>query len=116
MSIQRIRISNRFCEIAIHNNTAYFAGQVPENTLQLNAYEQTKEVLALIDTLLAEIGSNKSQILNCQIFLANMTDYHLLNQAWDEWVDTQNPPPRATVQAALADPNWKVEIVIIAAL
>lgn len=116
MSIQRIKISKRFCEIAIYHHTAYFAGQVPENTLHLNAYEQTKEVLNLIDQLLEEIGSNKARILNSQIFLANMADYDLFNQAWDEWVDPQNPPARATVQAALADPRWKVEIVITAAI
>lgn len=90
--------------------------QVPEKTVKQNAYEQTKEVLSLIDKLLAEIGSKKSKILTTQIFLADMTDYAQLNQAWDEWVDSQNPPSRATVEAKLADPDWKVEIVIIAAV
>ena len=113
MSIQRIQPSKRFSEVVIHNNTAYFAGQVPEKTVKQNAYEQTKEVLSLIDKLLAEIGSEKSKILTTQIFLANMADY---DQAWDEWVDSQNPPSRATVEAKLADPDWKVEIVIIAAV
>ena len=83
--------------------------------LKENAYEQTKEVLSLLDKLLAEIGSEKSKILTSQIFLADMADYAQLNQAWDEWVDSQNPPSRATVEAKLADPDWKVEIVIIAA-
>ena len=116
MSIQRIQPSKRFSEVVIHNNTAYFAGQVPEKTVKPTAYEQTKEVLSLIDKLLAEIGSEKSKILTTQIFLADMADYTQLNQAWDEWVDSQNPPSRATVEAKLADPDWKVEIVIIAAV
>ena len=116
MSIQRIQPSKRFSEVVIHNNTAYFAGQVPEKTVNQNAYEQTKEVLSLIDKLLAEIGSGKSKILTTQIFLADMADYAQLNQAWDEWVDSQNPPSRTTVEAKLADPDWKVEIVIIAAV
>ncbi|BFU60020.1 MULTISPECIES: RidA family protein [Rodentibacter] len=116
MSIQRIQPSQRFCEVSIHNGVAYFAGQVPDTTLEKNAYEQTKEVLALIDKLLAEIGSHKSNILNAQIFLADMQDYTLLNQAWDEWVDSENPPSRATVEAKLAVPEWKVEIVITAAV
>ena len=115
MSIQRIQPSKRFSEVVIHNNTAYFAGQVPEKTVK-HAYEQTKEVLSLIDKLLAEIGSEKSKILTTQIFLADMADYAQLNQAWDEWVDSQNPPSRATVEAKLADPDWKVEIVIIASV
>ena len=109
-------LHQRFSEVVIHNNTAYFAGQVPEKTVKQNAYEQTKEVLSLIDKLLAEIGSEKSKILTTQIFLADMADYAQLNQAWDEWVDSQNPPSRATVEAKLADPDWKVEIVIIAAV
>ncbi|QPB42313.1 RidA family protein [Rodentibacter haemolyticus] len=116
MSIQRIQPSHRFCEVSIHNGVAYFAGQVPDSTVGKNAYEQTKEVLSLIDKLLAEIGSHKGNILNAQIFLADMQDYTLLNQAWDEWVDRKNPPSRATVEAKLAVPEWKVEIVITAAV
>ncbi|MCK9647843.1 RidA family protein [Haemophilus influenzae] len=113
MTIQRILPSARLSEVSIHNNLAYFAGQVPELTIEQNAYEQTKEVLGLIDKLLAKIGSNKSNILTAQIFLADMQDYAQLNQAWDEWVD-HSPPSRATVEAKLADPRWKVEIVVIA--
>ena len=116
MTIQRILPSARLSEVSIHNNLAYFAGQVPELTIEQNAYEQTKEVLGLIDKLLAEIGSNKSNILTAQIFLADMQDYAQLNQAWDEWVDTNNAPARATVEAKLADARWKVEIVVTVAI
>ncbi|QEH08549.1 RidA family protein [Histophilus somni] len=111
--IQRFHSNGRLSEITIHNNTAYFAGQVPENT-DVDAYLQTKEVLGLIDKLLLEIGSDKSNILNAQIFLADMQDYQEMNKAWDEWVDSHNAPTRATVQSQLADPKWKVEIVIVA--
>ena len=114
MTIQRILPSTRLSEVSIHNNLAYFAGQVPELTIEQNTYEQTKEVLGLIDKLLAEIGSNKSNILTAQIFLADMQDYAQFNQAWDEWVDRVSPPSRATIEAKLANPHWKVEIVIIA--
>ncbi|OOF58150.1 RidA family protein [Rodentibacter myodis] len=116
MAIQRIQPSQRFCEVSIHHGVAYFAGQVPETSLEQNAYAQTKEVLSLIDKLLAEIGSHKGNILNAQIFLADMQDYAEFNQAWDEWVDSENPPSRATVEAKLAVPAWKVEIVITAAV
>ena len=116
MTIKRLHISPRFCEAAIHNQIAYLAGQVPEHTLEQDAYEQTTEVLALIDHLLAGIGSHKSKILSAQVFLSDMADYAEFNRAWDNWVDNQNPPTRATVQAQLADPRWKVEIVIISAL
>ena len=113
--IQRIDTNARLAEMVIYNGVAYLAGQVPEQT-KANAYEQTREVLGLIDKLLAKAGSDKSRILNAQIFLADMADYGQMNQAWDEWVDSQNPPARATVEAKLADPAWKVEIVITAAV
>jgi enamine deaminase RidA (YjgF/YER057c/UK114 family) len=38
-----------------------------------------------------------------------------MNRAWDEWVDRANMPARATVEAKLAKPGWKVEIAGIAA-
>lgn len=113
--IQRFHTSPRLAEMAIYNGVIYLAGQVPENT-QANAYQQTKEVLGFIDKLLQEAGSNKSRIIHAQIYLANIADYTEMNQAWDEWVDIQNPPTRATVEARLADPEWKVEIVITAAV
>ena len=114
--IQRIDTNDRLAEAVIYQGVAYFAGQVPESSVEQNTYEQTKEVLTLIDKLLEKIHSHKRRILNTQIFLANMQDYALMNQAWDEWVDVQNPPARATVEAKLADPRWKVEIVITAAV
>lgn len=116
MAIQRFYTGTRLSEMVIHNNTIYLAGQVPENTLQADAYQQTKEVLALVDKLLHEAGSDKTKILNTQIFLADMADYHQMNQAWDEWVAGAHAPARATVQAKLAESEWKVEIVITAAV
>ena len=98
--IQRIDSGARLSEMVIYNGVAYLAGQVPETTLTENAYAQT----------------NKGRILNAQIFLADMLDYAEMNQAWDEWVDTNNAPARATVEAKLADPRWKVEIVVTAAV
>ncbi|MDY4505107.1 MAG: RidA family protein [[Actinobacillus] rossii] len=114
--IQRFHVSGRYCEVTIHNDVAYFAGQVPENTLNGTAFEQTQDVLNLIDKLLAEVDSSKANILNAQIFLADMADYAEMNRAWDAWVDKNNAPCRACVEAKLAVAEWKVEIVITAAL
>lgn len=114
--IQRIDTNARLAEMVIYNGVAYLAGQVPETTLAQDAYAQTQEVLKLIDKLLEKAGSHKSRILNTQIFLADMQDYALMNAAWDEWVDPQNPPARATVETKLADPRWKVEIVVTTAV
>lgn len=115
MEIQRFHSNGRLSEAAVYNGVVYLAGQVPENT-RADAYQQTKEVLGFIDGLLEEAGSAKSWILSAQIFLADMQDYAEMNRAWDEWADKQNAPTRATVEAKLADPEWKVEIVVIAAV
>ncbi|QEH45720.1 RidA family protein [Aggregatibacter actinomycetemcomitans] len=114
--IQRIDTHARLAELVIYHGVAYLAGQVAETTLAQDAYAQTQEVLNLIDKLLVKANSYKSQILNAQIYLADMQYYALMKQAWDEWVDPQNPPARATVEAKLADPRWKVEIVVTSAV
>lgn len=114
--VQRLYCNGRLSEVAVFNGVAYLAGQVPENTLKDDAYAQTKEVLGFIDKLLAEIEADKANIINAQIYLADMADYALMNKAWDEWVDAEHAPTRATVEAKLANPHWKVEVVITAAL
>ncbi len=73
-------------------------------------------MLGSIDTLLAAAGSSKSRILMAQIYLADMADYAGLNSVWDQWVDKTSPPSRATVEAKLAKPEWKIEIVVTAAV
>ena len=113
--MQRFDVGARLSEMAIHNGTAYLAGQIPEDG-SLDIQGQTRQVLAAIDALLARAGSDKSRILMAQIFLADLADFEGMNQAWDAWVAPGNAPPRATVQAALAMPEWKVEIVVTAAL
>lgn len=114
-NIIRIDAGKRMSEATVYNGVAYLAGQIPEDTTQ-DIYGQTKQVLAAIDNLLAQVGSDKSQILMAQIFLADMQDFAGMNQAWDEWVIAGQAPARATVEAKLADTNWKVEIVVKAAV
>lgn len=112
--MQRFHVGPRLSEFAIFNKTIYLAGQVPEDTSQ-DIVGQTNNVLAQIDRLLEEAGSDKSRILMCQIFITDMANMAGMNQAWDDWVAPGNAPPRATVQAALANPDWLVEIVVTAA-
>lgn len=113
--IKRFQVGNRLSEMAIHNGVAYLAGQIPEDSRQ-DMYGQTKQVLAEIDKWLAKAGSDKSRILMAQVFVANMAEFDEMNRAWDEWVAKDNAPPRAAIEARLADPNWKVEIVVTAAV
>ena len=112
--IQRFHVATRYSEIAIHNGTIYLAGQIADDATQ-DIRGQTSQVLAAIDRLLAEAGSDKSRLLSAQIFLADLADYDGLNAVWDAWVVAGHAPPRATVQALLARPQWKVEIVVVAA-
>lgn len=112
--IKHIDAGNRLSEATIYAGIVYLAGQVAEDS-SLNAYEQTQQVLQLIDILLEKSGSDKSRILRAEIFLADMNDYAEMNRAWDQWVVVGKAPARSTIEAKLADPNWKVEIVITAA-
>jgi enamine deaminase RidA (YjgF/YER057c/UK114 family) len=93
------------------------AGQVPETTLDAGIAEQTAEVLAIIDRVLAANGSDKTRILMCQIFLKDITEIGEMNKVWDQWVaaESKNSPPRATVESALANPKYRIEIVVTAA-
>jgi enamine deaminase RidA (YjgF/YER057c/UK114 family) len=114
MEIKRLHVGKRLSEVAIHNGTVYLAGQIPEDS-GADITGQTREVLGHVDRLLAEAGSDKTCILNCQIYIADMADFAGMNAAWDEWVPNGHTPPRATVQARLGDPAWRVEIVVTAA-
>jgi enamine deaminase RidA (YjgF/YER057c/UK114 family) len=115
MDIKRLNVGKTLSDVAVHNGTVYLAGQIAEDTTQ-NISGQTREVLGHIDRLLAEAGSDKSQILMCQIFLADMKDFEGMNSVWKDWVPAGHTPPRATVEARLAKPEWLVEMVVTAAL
>ena len=113
--IQRFDVGARLSDMAVHNGVAYLAGQVPADATQ-DIVGQTRQVLETIDALLARAGSDKTRILMAQIFLADLADYAGMNTAWDAWVPAGHAPPRATVEARLAKPEWKVEIVVKAAV
>ena len=113
--VQRFEVGPRMSEIAVHNGVCYLAGQVAADGSQ-DIGGQTQQVLAAIDALLKQAGTDKTKILRAQIFLANIADFPGMNAVWDQWVVAGHTPPRATVQAALAKPEWKVEIVVTAAL
>lgn len=114
MSIQRLHVGPRLSEAAVANGVVYLAGQVPENQPDADIVAQTREVLGHVDRRLAECGTDKSRLLSVQIFLADIADIAAMNTVWDAWVVPGATPPRATVQAALADPRWRIEVVVTA--
>lgn len=113
-AITRHGMGPRLSEAAVFNGVVYLAGMVPESGAT-DIRGQTADVLAQVDQHLAVCGSDKSLILRAQIFLADIVDIVAMNEVWDAWVVPGHAPPRATVQAALADPGMKIEIVVTAA-
>ncbi|QYA11269.1 RidA family protein [Rhizobium sp. AB2/73] len=113
MSIKRIDVGARMSGAVIHGNTVYLAGQVGEGE---SVTEQCKSALAEVDRLLAAAGSNKSKILQTLIYLSDISYFAEMNAAWEAWVDPANTPARATSEAKLAAPKYKVEFIVTAAL
>ena len=115
MTIQRFGIGKRMSAAVVHGNTIYLAGQVADQTAGKGVTEQTIEILSIIDSLLAEAGSDKTKILSATIYLTDIKTFAEMNLAWDSWVPQGHTPARATVEAARAAPQYSVEISIIAA-
>ena len=101
--------------MTIYNGTVYLAGQVAADASQ-GIKGQTAQVLAAIDKLLHEAGTDNAHILMCQIFIKDLADFPAMNEVWEDWLAPGDAPPRATVQANLARPEWKVEMVVTAAI
>ena len=113
MTIRRIEVGPRMSQAVVHGNTVYLAGQVGDGD---TVAAQTASCLAEVDRLLAATGTDKSKILQAIIWLDDMANFAEMNSVWDKWVDGQNTPARATVEAKLAAPKYKVEIIITAAI
>ncbi len=113
--VQRFDVGTRLSEMAVHNGVCYLAGQVAADGSQDMA-GQTRQVLAAIDALLARAGTDKSKLLMCQIFVKDLADFSAMNAVWEAWLPSGAAPPRATVKADLARPEWRVEMVVTAAL
>jgi enamine deaminase RidA (YjgF/YER057c/UK114 family) len=115
MSIERIGAGPRMSQIVIHGDTIYLAGQVADKAAGKSVGEQTKEILEIIDGLLAKAGSDKAQLLSTTIYLTDISTFAEMNAVWDAWVAKGAAPARATVEAKLAAPPFNVEIACIAA-
>lgn len=113
-TISRFAEEERLSGAVRHGGLLYLAGQVADDPT-LDTEGQTADILAQIDLLLAEAGTEKSRLLSVQIFLTDIEEIGAMNRAWDRWLDPAHKPARATVEAQLADPRWKVEITAIAA-
>ena len=113
-TIRRLRQGPRMSQAVIHNVIVYLAGQI--GAPGADAETQTRAVLAAIDTLLAEVGTDRSRLLQATIWLADMADFPAMNRVWEEWIGGAEAPARATGEVRLAAPEYRVEIIVTAAL
>ena len=104
----------RMSAAVVANGLVYTAGQVDATASDVAG--QTRAILAKIDGLLAQAGTDKSHAVMANVWLADMAGFAELNDVWDAWIDPQRPPSRATVESRLAGPQYKVEIALVAAL
>jgi enamine deaminase RidA (YjgF/YER057c/UK114 family) len=115
MTIARLQTGPRMSQAVVHGATVYLAGQVANQAKGKSVGDQTSEILAKIDRLLAEAGSDKTMILSTTIYLADIATFAEMNAIWDAWVPSGHAPARATVEAKPAAPAYTVEIACIAA-
>jgi enamine deaminase RidA (YjgF/YER057c/UK114 family) len=115
MSITRIEMGPRMSQAVVHGSTVYLAGQVADDAKGKTVTEQTAQILGQIDRLLAAAGTDKTKILMATIYLADINTFAEMNAAWEPWVAQGNTPARATVEAKMVAPEYRVEIAVIAA-
>lgn len=113
--IRRLQPGARMSQGAVHGGLVFLAGQVAESAAGAGVTAQTQGILGQVDRLLAEAGTDKTRILSATIYLADIATFSEMNAAWDAWVDRENPPARATVEARLVAPEYRVEIAVTAA-
>ena len=114
MAITRYSPTKMYSGAVEHNDTVYVAGQVADDTTQ-DVRGQTKQVLEKIDAILAQAGTDKSKLLSSNVWLPDLRNYDQMDESWLAWVDRNNLPARATVEAKLARPSMLVEIAVICA-
>jgi enamine deaminase RidA (YjgF/YER057c/UK114 family) len=116
MSISRIGAGKRMSQAVVHGGKAYLAGIVADKAAGKSVKEQTQDILAQIDDILSQAGTDKSKILKANIWLTDIATFDQMNAAWDSWVVAGHTPARATVESKLAAPGLDVEIMVEAAV
>ena len=115
MTIQRHDTGPRMSKAVVNGDTVYLAGIVADAPKGKSMAEQTKSILSQIDGFLAQAGTDKSKLLSANIWITDMAKFAEMNAVWDAWVASGHTPARGTVEAKLASPDYKVEIMVIAA-
>lgn len=113
--ITRIDQNQRRSRALVHNGIVYTAGQVPDD-MSLDIGGQARQVLAKIDALVSEAGSDRGRILTAQVWLRTMEDFAAFNAVWDAWVVPGSTPTRCCGKVEMNNPSCRVEILVTAAL
>lgn len=113
--MQHYKMGPRMSQAVVFNGAVHIAGQVADSR-KTGIEDQTREVLAKIDSLLAEAGTSRSNLVAVNVFLPHITDFDAMNRVYDAWIDPKRPPARACVEARLADPDLRIEITALASL
>ena len=116
MKIERHDVAARMSKAVVHGDTVYLAGIVANDPKGKSVTDQTRDIVAQIDGYLKQAGTDKSKLLSANIWITDMANFAEMNAVWDAWVDPANTPARATGEAKLAAPKYKVEIIVTAAL
>jgi enamine deaminase RidA (YjgF/YER057c/UK114 family) len=114
-SIKRIKPGTRMSQAVVSNGIVFVAGQVAQNPGK-TVGEQTNQITAQLDELLAAAGSHKTRLLSASIWLTDISTFAEMNAVWDAWVPADMGPARATVEAKLAAPQYRVEIAVTASV
>lgn len=115
MTIQRIGKNDRLSRVVVHERIAYFSGLTADDRTA-DVGGQTRQILDKADQFLSQIGSSRSLLLSATIWLRDIADFDRMNRVWVDWIDKDEPPARATVEAAMGLPDILVEIQFTAAL
>jgi enamine deaminase RidA (YjgF/YER057c/UK114 family) len=113
--LQHFQSGANLSQAVVHGGVVYLSGQVAEDG-STDAMSQTRAVLNSIDGHLAAVGTDRSHLLQVIVWLQDMADFDSMNEVWRTWLDGAAPPARATAQVALADADWRVEIIATAAI
>lgn len=115
-NIKRITVGPRMSQAVVHGDTVYLSGQVATTAAGKSVTEQTEEILAQIDALLAEAGTDKTKLLTANVYIVDIANFGELNAVWEAWVSPGNTPCRTTIEAKLARPEYGIEIGVVAAI
>ena len=116
MTIERKHVGPRMSLVAVVNGVAYLAGITADQRAGTSVSEQTREILARIDSLLADAGTSRDNVYKATIWLRDIAAFDEMNGVWDTWVVPGKTPVRATVEAHMAFPDVLVEIQVEAVI